>query len=390
MKEISAQTFFQAIVIEACDFDSRKISAFDIQLVNYLHLRWSRGELDDQVEQFVHHNCGAPRRSLSRSHSGKLELAVLAGAPLLCNCGNFCVAAGFIPIHHATSMRQWKGANMMKADAPRGRGELAAARGKTAKATRTGESMIRPAEALKHHSDRLELVGRIATGLCHDLSNLMMPLRICMSSLKVSPMPQEAHDRLNLASMCADEMAGLVSHVRRMVNSDRQTYQEEDLDLEQWWPQTHRLLRALVPDLITIQADFQPLVIRVVEAELMRVVLNLVMNAAEAIVDAGKKRGTIRVWARLNAEGTAVEMGVEDDGPGIPPELTEKIFEPCFSTKSGRESLGMGLSIVKDFVERAGGSIVVQSKPGVGTSFILRLPAASLHESSTAIGSTLT
>ena len=97
---------------------------------------------------------------------------------------------------------------------------------------------------------------------------------------------------------------------------------------------------------------------------------DLVLNACQAI----EGGGTIRVGVR--GENGQVVLSVEDDGCGIPPELIERIFDPFFTTKGVGEGTGLGLAISYEIVRRHGGEIEVESVPGRGSAFRVRLPAA--------------
>jgi signal transduction histidine kinase len=101
--------------------------------------------------------------------------------------------------------------------------------------------------------------------------------------------------------------------------------------------------------------------------------MNLITNAAQAIGDRAQG-GTIRVTA-ARADGQ-VEIAVSDDGPGIPAEVVPRIFDPFFTTKDVGEGSGLGLSIVHGIIERHGGRIQVDSRPGEGTVFKISLPCA--------------
>jgi signal transduction histidine kinase len=111
---------------------------------------------------------------------------------------------------------------------------------------------------------------------------------------------------------------------------------------------------------------------------LNQVFLNLLKNAAEALEGRG---GTVRVSAV--ADGDQVLVKVRDDGPGIAPELHPKIFEPFYSTKEAGRGTGLGLSISRRIVIDHGGSIEVESAPGQGTTFAVRLPVEGERERET-------
>lgn len=117
-----------------------------------------------------------------------------------------------------------------------------------------------------------------------------------------------------------------------------------------------------------------------------QVILNMIVNAAHAIADANggsTRRGTITVATRL--AGDSVEVRITDTGTGIPDEIKERIFDPFFTTKSVGQGTGQGLSIAHTvIVEKHGGSISVESKPGEGACFIVRLPLEGPAKSSVA------
>lgn len=109
--------------------------------------------------------------------------------------------------------------------------------------------------------------------------------------------------------------------------------------------------------------------------ELNQVFLNLIINAAQAIgevADGSARRGTIRIASRVVQDDVVIE--VSDDGPGIPQELQDRIYEPFFTTKEIGQGSGQGLAIARTTMEQHGGSIECASGPGPGTTFTLRIP----------------
>jgi two-component system NtrC family sensor kinase len=122
---------------------------------------------------------------------------------------------------------------------------------------------------------------------------------------------------------------------------------------------------------VEIRKDLAP--VAPVEADfgqLRQAFINIVINAIEAM----GKGGHLQVTTRPLPEENAVEIVFQDDGPGIPPELLQKIFDPFFTTKE--KGTGLGLSVVYGIVERHKGRVTVDSEPGKGTRFTIRLPAA--------------
>ena len=108
------------------------------------------------------------------------------------------------------------------------------------------------------------------------------------------------------------------------------------------------------------------------EERLRQVVMNLALNALDAV----EREGTVRVSCRLEgAEAQEVTICVDDSGPGVPPEMRDRLFEPFFTTKA--QGSGLGLSIVHAIVTQHGGTIQAEDRPGGGARIVLRLPWAS-------------
>jgi C4-dicarboxylate-specific signal transduction histidine kinase len=115
--------------------------------------------------------------------------------------------------------------------------------------------------------------------------------------------------------------------------------------------------------------------IRADARQLGQVFNNLVKNAWEALYRTAEPR--IRVATRLSADGRQVLVDVQDNGPGIPPEILEKIWMSFFTTKGDRGGTGLGLSACMQIVSQAEGQITVDSQVGAGTTFTVSLPAAN-------------
>jgi len=101
-----------------------------------------------------------------------------------------------------------------------------------------------------------------------------------------------------------------------------------------------------------------------------------VSNAIDAVE--GRMDATIHIKSRI--EGNTVQIGIEDNGVGIPDQMADKIFEPFFTTKESKKGVGLGLSLCHEFLIQMGGSIRVESKPGWGTTFVVTLPVTAARE----------
>ncbi|MGB8262164.1 MAG: ATP-binding protein, partial [Terracidiphilus sp.] len=130
---------------------------------------------------------------------------------------------------------------------------------------------------------------------------------------------------------------------------------------------------------VTVDAEGGALPVRITGEDLTRILVNLVKNAAEAMPAGGR----IRIGLGEREERgvpVALVLTVEDNGPGIPPGVLEKVFESGYTTRSGAGHAaahrGLGLSIARSIVEAAGGSIFAANRPQSGASFEIELPVA--------------
>jgi signal transduction histidine kinase len=154
----------------------------------------------------------------------------------------------------------------------------------------------------------------------------------------------------------------------------RQTLQVSEVDLRDVVERMDSLLRRLIGEDIRLETVFgsEPVVVRADATQLEQVVMNLAVNARDAMPSGGLL--TIAVLS----DGTEAVLSVIDDGAGMPAETRARIFEPFFTTKGVGEGSGLGLATVDGIVGQSGGSIQVDSAPGEGTVFTVRLPLAGL------------
>jgi two-component system, NtrC family, sensor kinase len=149
-------------------------------------------------------------------------------------------------------------------------------------------------------------------------------------------------------------------------------------------------LRDVVSDLISglsqagilrrvqVQLEIPPQrrLVRVSRAEIERILINLVKNAVEALEDAAPANPRVRISiGGQPASGTAT-CAVSDNGAGIPAARLPLLFEPYYTTKLPHQGTGLGLFVVKQIAQRAGGDVVVESEPGRLTTFTVTLPLA--------------
>ena len=219
-------------------------------------------------------------------------------------------------------------------------------------------------------AQKMEAVGKLAGGIAHDFNNLLQAI---MSHVGVLRHPGPA---ARGSSKSLDELDGLVrrgaSLTRQLLLfSHREVTQPERLDLNEAIRDATNLLRRLVREdvLFGLELDPAPLPVEVDRGQLDQVLMNLVVNASDAMPNGG------RLVIRSGRDSdTSVWFEVEDTGHGIPEEIREHIFEPFFTTKGANQGTGLGLSVVHGIVKQHGGTIGLTTAPGAGTRFRITLP----------------
>jgi len=232
-------------------------------------------------------------------------------------------------------------------------------------------------------TERVYALGVVASGIAHELRN---PLGVMTPSLELAREALRQLDDALRDTNRADlrlSVARVVDHVdlaqqaavqmleitRGMELSQRRRDDERAADVVEVVKLTLRMLRSEV--MMRAQVSFehheQLPAVRGSRTQIGQVVLNLVVNALEAMPRHADKRGHVHIEVRAGEPGQVLLI-VQDDGPGIPPEVLPRIFDPFFSTKSNGGT-GLGLAISRKIVEETGGTIAVESSPGKGTRF---------------------
>lgn len=221
-----------------------------------------------------------------------------------------------------------------------------------------------------HQAQRLESVGLLAGGIAHDFNNLLQViqsnLHFARENLGAS---LSATDELEQAQIATERAAELTAHL--LAIGRRQRLHPKRTDLGQLIERSVRMLRRTIPE--NVQIEFDPALSQdcfasVDPSQLEQVLLNLCVNARDAMPAGG--RLTLRAEA-LPSSGEVL-VSVSDTGVGISAKNLGRIFEPFFSTKGSGS--GLGLAVTAGIVAAHGGSINVDSKPGQGTTFQIRLP----------------
>ena len=224
---------------------------------------------------------------------------------------------------------------------------------------------------------RMESIGQLAAGLAHDFNNILQAQKLFLALLKrkLSTHVEVAQDLGNIES-CTDKAGGLISNL--LAFGRKQVGQPQRVDLNLVLLRMGELLKSSAGEHIDFQITPAPaaLWVNLDPGHLEQIMLNLVLNARDAMPDGGELRiqmadetdpASGRAWARLS---------VIDTGIGIEAQALERVFEPFFSTKLEGPNCGLGLASVHGLVHQNHGEIAVRSRVGVGTQFDIRLPLA--------------
>ena len=223
-------------------------------------------------------------------------------------------------------------------------------------------------------SEKMAAVGKLAASVAHEINNPLTGVLSFAEEMKIDAEEKDPEDPavkdleviIRETMRCREIVSKLLDYARL------EPAESQPLDINTVLERSAALVRkqAMFQDVtFTYRLDENLPAVRFIPNQMQQVLLNLIINAAEAM----NHSGTITLSSSLSADGRFVEAGVMDDGPGIPAELFEVIFEPFYSTK-GSQGTGQGLSVVRAVVEQHGGRVGVSSQPGRGTSFTISLP----------------
>lgn len=234
-------------------------------------------------------------------------------------------------------------------------------------------TMVRTLKEKQDHLVALEKMAvwrEIARVLAHEIKNPLTPIQLTVQQMK-DKYPGDDPEYARLLAECSGIVNDEIDSLRKLVREFSEFARMPKLNLAlgdlnelarevaRMYP-TGALQLEIDPELPEVRFDYE---------QVRRALINLIENALDSIASMESGRVTIAT----HREGEWVVLAVADNGGGIPADLTDKIFEPYFSTK--KSGVGLGLAIVKRIVEEHGGSIFVESSEGKGARFTLRFPA---------------
>ncbi|MER3408843.1 MAG: hypothetical protein C4306_01780 [Thermoleophilia bacterium] len=227
-------------------------------------------------------------------------------------------------------------------------------------------------------AQKMEAIGRLAGGIAHDFNNILLAIKAeaWLLSAQLAPEAKE-RELVQAIDDAAERASTLVRHL--LAFSREQSWQRELLDPSAVVASLAEMLEPLIGEDVELELelDRDPGLVHMDRAQLEQVVMNLVVNARDAMPGGGRVTVAVRP-VRAFAEGGQAEpagfvvIEVTDTGVGIAPEDQARIFEPFFTSKS--DGSGLGLAIVHGIVTRMGGRIEVRSAPGSGATFSVYLP----------------
>jgi two-component system cell cycle sensor histidine kinase/response regulator CckA len=226
------------------------------------------------------------------------------------------------------------------------------------------------------HSQKLDAIGRLAGGVAHDFNNMLTAI-IGMSTLvrdaleDDSPLREDLDEILNAAQRGGELTSQLLAFARKRASTPK------IVELNGLVVRLDRMLRRLIGadiELVTLPAE-EPLPVLVDPGLFEQVIVNLALNARDAMPSGGKL--TLALVLQDGGEGQSrwVQLEVADTGVGMSPEVCARVFEPFFTTKP--RGTGLGLASSYGVITQAGGELLVESVPGVGSVFRIMLPRAS-------------
>jgi signal transduction histidine kinase len=238
---------------------------------------------------------------------------------------------------------------------------------------------LRASQDLLARTEKLRALGQMAAGVSHDLKNILNPLSLHLQVMDRSLAKNDVADaRSSIAEMKQVVTRG-VQILERLRSYSRQTKETktELVEIDRLAREAKEIAKPRMAStgkgrVLAINEELgSPPPVMAISGEIVSALVNLIVNAIDAV---GEKGGTITLRSGEAEGGSFIE--VEDDGPGMPPDVEKRVFEPFFTTK-GAEGTGLGLATVYATMQRHGGQLTLDTKVGRGTRFRLWFPGTA-------------
>ena len=228
----------------------------------------------------------------------------------------------------------------------------------------------RELEEQLRQTQKLESLGLFAGGVAHDFNNILGVITANANMLSEG-LPDGHADRELVDEIDAAVVRAAALTRQLLAFSRKQVTDPVVLDINRSVADTRKMLRRLVGEDIVVRTSLDPDLgrVRFDPSSLVQVLMNLSVNARDAMPDGG----TLTISTRNDRD--AIMLSVTDTGCGMPREVLERVFETFFTTKAIGKGTGLGLPVVHGIVQQAGGTIEIESEPGIGTTFRIRLPS---------------
>lgn len=217
-----------------------------------------------------------------------------------------------------------------------------------------------------------EPVALMLSGLAHEFNNYLGAITGAVElAMDEIPENSQAREDLRVALQATEKASQMVKQMAAF--SPRRNPPSERVDLNQCLRDLAPVVEKLLPvsHTLTLDLEEKPLPIFLPPTFLEQILMNLIINARDAMPEGGT------ITTRSRCDGGQVVVEVEDQGEGIPLETIERVFEPFFSTKGIGKGSGLGLALSRHLAQRVGGSLEVESRMSQGSRFFLRLPLCS-------------
>jgi signal transduction histidine kinase len=223
-------------------------------------------------------------------------------------------------------------------------------------------------------SEKLTSLGTMLAGIAHEINNPLFNICTSAEILSEEIDSSDREFRKQMISQIIQETDRARDIVRSVLEFTRdREFSREKANLSNLFFETMRFIRSDIPPHITIKIDIpEELNVFVDRQKFQHVILNLLKNAVDSIPDEGREE-KISIKAGMSHDDTVV-ITISDTGKGIPDDIIGRIFDPFFTTKDVGKGTGLGLFVTHNIIEQHKGKISVESQPGKGTTFTIKLP----------------